>query len=243
MPLCQVSKPLCIESYRNPGGLKRNKVGQHCSNLLRENGSNYPLLPTPTPKDQGTHDCERRKCDGNGEKYTSGTHPQPDAKHVSKRNLPKPEYEEVDYGWRPRIAGPIERLAKHHAVSVKEKSVSDYAQTIDSIMSDLGLGIVERNDLRRENDEHQPHQPEKDHVVKPSLPDCAFGAFRITSAERLADHSRGCVRHSPRRQQSEKDHANPDRVPGHRVAAETGDDAYQSNPARHADEHLKRSGG
>src|SRR6185503_18806140 len=105
--------------------------------------------------------------------------------HVSKREFPQPEHEQVDDCRRPRIPGAIERLRQHHAVSVEKKTVSHDAQAIDPVRHNVWIGSKQSYYLSREQYENQSYATEKDEVVETRLPHRAFGALRFPGAQRL----------------------------------------------------------
>ena len=108
------------------------------------------LLPATPPEDKSTHHSKGRKRDHHSHEHAARSHSEHLAENIREGNLPQPENKQVDDSWRPCVASAIERLPKHHAVSVKEESISDNAKTVDTILSDIRVVGVEPNDLRRE---------------------------------------------------------------------------------------------
>src|ERR1041385_549185 len=216
----------------------RREVRQHCSNSLLHSFS----LPVAAAEYQRTDHREGRKRDRYRPEHATRTECQPHAEHVAKWDFPKPEDKQVDDCRRPCVAGTVERLPKNHAAGVKQKTIRHDAKTIDTVLRDVRLVGVEPDDLRRKEYEYEADDSKEDHVVKPGLPNSAFCARRILRSQRLTDHRRCRIGHSPRRQEPEKDHANPDRIARRGIAAETRDDRHYPDPARHADKNLKGSG-
>src|SRR5215217_7189250 len=212
----------------------RTERGSAGSNLL-----NHSFLPTTTTKHRRAHDSEGRKRNHHRDKHTSRPEAHLHTQHVRQRDLPEPEYEEVDDRRCPRVASAIERLTDHHAVCVKQEAIRHDPETIDPVMRNVRIVRVKPDNLRRKKDEDEPDNPEKDHVVEPGFPHRTLGALRILCSQRLPHHRRSSVGHSPGRQECEEDYANSKRVTCNRIAAEARNDAHQSDPARHSDEDLK----
>src|SRR4029079_19219958 len=115
--------------------------------LATQRGLNNSRLPVAATENQGADDGERRKGNRDGGEDTLGTHAELATEDISERDFPEPEDEKVDDRRRPGVAGAVERLSERHAVGVKQKSVSDDAETVHTVMSDFRGGIVEPDDL------------------------------------------------------------------------------------------------
>src|ERR1041384_1479417 len=197
--------PLCIAAYvryvRAEMEWKRNEARQDCSEKsLCNPWLNYSFLPAAASEYQSTHHRQSRKSDGHRDENAVRSPSQRHAQDVSERNLPQPKHKQIDDRRRPRIAGPIKRLTQHHAVRVKQEPIGYGSQAVDSVLSNVRIVRVETDDLWGKQNEKKSHNPEEDHVVETGFPNCTLSALRILCTERLANHRRSRVCHSPRRQ-------------------------------------------
>src|SRR5262249_23950611 len=181
-------------------------------------------LPTPLPKYVGADEGERREGDGDGEKNAARPEAEWESEDIGKRNLPEPEYEEIDDRRRPRVTRAVERLRDDHAACVEEKTAGDDPQSLRAVAVHFRAGGGLREDTHNlvgEDNKEQPHDPEEAHVIKARAPDSPLGTLRFPRAECLADYGGRRVRQTKRGQQCEHDDAQADGVACQRRIAET----------------------